>query len=302
MIKANIFNIQRYCLHDGPGIRTAVFFKGCGLRCPWCHNPESQNAEKQLMYYESKCVGCKRCIGLCEARKISETDPSKIVFSPEKCTLCGKCTDECMHGANEICGYEADVNTVFEQVLQDKIFYKDGGGMTLTGGEPALQPEAAVELLRLARENGINSVVETSGYGSKSFFENAALQNAEFYFDIKTLDFQKHIFLTGVPCSEILKNLRFLMDNGVKTVIRIPLIPGFNDSEGELLLLAEFLKENENKYDRAEIMKYHNLGKNKAKALSREYTAPQENATDIQAENWLLKLKELGAKKIYFSD
>lgn len=302
MTKAHIFNIQRYCLHDGPGIRTTVFFKGCPLRCLWCHNPESQNKNKQLMYYESKCTGCEKCLGYCDARKRDENRPQNITVDLKKCTLCGKCIEECGQKANEFCGTEKNTDDIFAEVLKDKIFYGTNGGMTLSGGEPAAQPQPALELLQLAKENGINSIVETSGFGTKTFFEEANNLGAVFYFDIKTLDREKHTKLTGVSLSPILKNLKFLMQKDAKIVLRLPLIPNVNDTDKELLLLSRFLKENEEKYHHAEIMKYHNLGKSKAKALSREYKAPNDSTSEKEAERWINTLKNNGTEKIFFSD
>ena len=136
-MQAVIFNVQRYCLSDGPGIRTAVFFKGCPLHCLWCHNPESQSVKPQLMYYESKCTGCGRCLGFCDARERDPDRPQYIRLTPAKCILCGKCVDACYQNANEVCGKTVDVDEIFHEVLADKMFYGTEGGMTLTGGEPS---------------------------------------------------------------------------------------------------------------------------------------------------------------------
>lgn len=300
-MKAVIFNIQRYCLQDGPGIRTTVFFKGCPLHCLWCHNPESQSVDRQLMYYESKCTGCGQCLGKCEARQRDPERPQYILVDPKRCILCGKCIEACMYHANEFCGKESDTQEIFQEVLKDRAFYGTEGGMTLSGGEPAMQSAASLELLRLARENGISAVVETSGFGSDTFYEAARELDAIFYFDLKTLNPEKHRNLTGVPLEPILSNLKGLMEGESEIVLRLPMIPGCNDSDEELLLLAEFLKEHESRYRRAEILKYHNLGISKAKALSRAYEAPKENATAEQAARWMRLLKSRGAQNILFS-
>ncbi len=298
---AVIFNVQRYCLSDGSGIRTTVFFKGCPLHCLWCHNPESQSMGRQLMYYESKCTGCGKCLGLCDARERDPDRPQYIRRDPEKCTLCGKCVEACYQGANEICGRSESVEDIFSEVLLDRMFYGQDGGMTLSGGEPSMQPEASLALIRMAKDAGFGTVIETSGFGKREFFLAAADLGVVFYFDIKALDSDKHRKLTGVPNGEILANLDCLMKKGAPIVLRLPLIPGFNDSDDDLCALARFLKENEGRYLRAEIMKYHNLGFSKAKALARAYDAPADNATEQDADRWMRLLTSHGAKNIVFS-
>lgn len=291
-MKATIFNIQRYCIQDGPGVRTTVFFKGCPLRCVWCHNPESQKSSAQLMYYNFKCTLCGKCIS-CDARTINTDGETPVLkIDREKCVLCGKCTDICLLSANKISGYVKDTKEIFDVVMKDKIFYKDKGGMTLSGGEPAMQSEASLELLRLANEAGVNSVIETSGCGKPEFYSAAADLGASFYFDIKCIDDEKHKKLIGISNKIIHENLRILCSKGATVVLRLPLVPGFNDSEKDLDLLGEFLAEYADNIDHAEIMKYHILGSGKAAALGKEYNAPGENATAEQAAYWLNRLKE----------
>lgn len=300
-MKAVVFNVQRYCLHDGPGIRTTVFFKGCPLHCLWCHNPESQSVGQQLMYHESKCTGCGKCLGFCEARVRDPERPGYIRMNPAGCILCGKCVDACYRGANEICGESVDVDALFADVLKDKMFFGKNGGLTLSGGEPAMQPEVSLELIRRARAEGIGTVIETCGFGSRSFYAEAADLGASFYYDLKALDAEKHKRLTGVPNDLILSNLDYLMSRGADIVLRLPLIPGYNDSPEDLDLLAQFLARHEDQYDHAEIMKYHNLGISKAKSLSRAYDAPSDNATEEDAARWMKQLSAHGATHICFS-
>lgn len=293
---AEIFNIQRFCLHDGDGIRTAVFFKGCPLSCLWCHNPEGQSPARQLMYHSSKCTGCGAC--LCAARVLEN---GKIRLDREKCTLCAKCVSACLAGANEICGKSAEVAEIFEEVLKDLPFYGVAGGMTLSGGEPLMQPKAATQLLSLAKNAGIGTVIETSGAVDRSAFEMTLEYNPQYYYDIKAIDPQKHKKLCGKDNTQILENLEFLFSRGADIVLRLPLIPGLNDSEKDLEALSVFLRENEPYYKRAEIMKYHSFGLSKAAALSKEYTAPKDSADASDAEKWLNRLMANGAEKVIIS-
>lgn len=293
---AEIFNIQRFCLHDGDGIRTAVFFKGCPLSCLWCHNPEGQSPARQLMYHSSKCTGCGAC--LCAARVLEN---GKIRLDREKCTLCAKCVSACLAGANEICGKSAEVAEIFEEVIKDLPFYGVAGGMTLSGGEPLMQPKAATQLLSLAKNAGIGTVIETSGAVGRSAFEITLEYNPQYYYDIKAIDPQKHKKLCGKDNFQILENLEFLFSRGADIVLRLPLIPGLNDSEKDLEALSVFLRENEPYYKRAEIMKYHSFGLSKAAALSKEYTAPKDSADASDAEKWLNRLMANGAEKVIIS-
>ena len=293
---AEIFNIQRFCLHDGDGIRTAVFFKGCPLSCLWCHNPEGQSPARQLMYHSSKCTGCGAC--LCAARVLEN---GKIRLDREKCTLCAKCVPACLAGANEICGKSAEVAEIFEEVIKDLPFYGVAGGMTLSGGEPLMQPKAAAQLLSLAKNAGIGTVIETSGAVDRSAFEMTLEYNPQYYYDIKAIDPQKHKKLCGKDNFQILENLEFLFSREADIVLRLPLIPGLNDSEKDLEALSVFLRENEPYYKRAEIMKYHSFGLSKAAALSKEYTAPKDSADASDAEKWLNRLMANGAEKVIIS-
>ncbi len=298
MIKLSVFDIQRFCLHDGPGIRTAVFLKGCPLRCVWCHNPESRNGAKELMFFAHKCTACGLCLGLCDARRI---DDGKMSVSRELCTDCGACVDVCMNNANELCGREETPEEILAQVLRDKIFYGDDGGMTVSGGEPATQPDGVLSLCRLAKEAGLSTVIETSGFGSPEFFRDTAALGVMFYYDIKALDNEKHRRLTGVSNALIFQNLYELFSLKARVVLRVPLVPFMNDSDEDLLALADFLKANESSFEYAQIMRYHALGKGKADALSSEYLAPARDATNEQAERWLTTLQTAGVKKISFA-
>ncbi len=302
MKKATIFNIQRYCLHDGPGIRTTVFFKGCPLKCVWCHNPESQRCASEIMHYSSRCTVCGACLNECPSRSVEIKDGvSMLVRKSNECIVCGKCVEICRNNANELCGKTMTVSEIFSIVMKDKIFYGGTGGMTLSGGEPALQSDAALELLRIANSEDINTVIETCGVGTEAFFKEAATLGAMFYFDIKAIDTVLHKQLTGMDNFHVLNNLLQLMRIGAHIVIRLPLVPGVNDGIKEIRELSCFLRTHRKNYDYAEIMPYHNLGKSKACALSQAYNAPSEGARQKDKQYWIDTFAEYGINDIHMS-
>ena len=196
---ANIFDIQRNSFVDGPGIRTTVFFKGCNLHCTWCHNPESQSAKPEMMFYKNKCTGCGKCREKC---------PNAL----EKCELCGKCTIYCPHDAREICGKEYTVDEVLKEILKDKTFYDNsGGGVTFSGGECMLQIDFLEEILKECKKNGIHTAVDTAGHVPFEFFERIIPYTDLFLYDVKCFDSDKHRQYTGVENQLILKNLKRLL-------------------------------------------------------------------------------------------
>ncbi len=264
------FNIQRFCLHDGDGIRTTVFLKGCPLNCVWCHNPESKNSEKELLFNLDKCTLCGRCLDVCRARKFS--DDNKMIFNRRQCSACGKCVEKCFSSANNLCGRTDTLENILKEIKKDKSFYEtSGGGMTVSGGEPAIQAEEVLELIRMAKDEGISATIETCGFGDSGFFCNAAELDAVFLYDIKGIDREKHKENTGVYPDIIHKNLDMLLDMGARVIIRLPLIPPKNDSSADLALLCEFLSERKNLIEYAEIMPYHELGRDKTISLGGAY-------------------------------
>lgn len=283
--KGIVFNIQKFCIHDGDGIRTCVFLKGCPLRCIWCHNPESLDRKLSLSFNNQKCSSCGRCITQCSARNI---ETGKLKINREKCITCGKCEEVCLNGANEIIGKEMTAEDVLCEVLKDKIFYDtSGGGLTVTGGEPSYQPEFTLELLTLAKENGVSVAIETCGTGSRDFYEKCADLGATFLFDIKCVDSVRHKMLTGADNTHIMSNLQYLMNKKADIIIRLPLVPDCNDSDEDIERLSAFLNESKGGFRYAEIMPYHTLGIGKAERLGATATYIHDNATDDEISRWI---------------
>lgn len=279
-----IFNIQKFCIHDGDGIRTCVFLKGCPLRCIWCHNPESLEKVKSLSFNKQKCSSCRRCLTVCDARKIEN---GALHIDHEKCVKCGICTEICFNDANEIIGKEMSASEVIAEVMKDKMFYDaSGGGITVTGGEPSYQPDFTLELLRLSKDAGISLAIETCGIGSRDFYKEAADLNTTFLYDIKCIDPERHRILTGVDNAHIMSNLHYLMDRGADIIIRLPLIPECNDSDKDIAELSAFLKENIGRYRYAEIMPYHTLGTGKSEKIGISTGYIHNNATDEEISRW----------------
>lgn len=279
-----VFNIQRYCIHDGDGIRTNVFLKGCPLNCLWCHNPEGLTKDITLSFSSDKCTACAACLAFCNARKVSE---GRIVVDRDKCLKCRKCADFCPMGANELLGKEYSAKDVFDIVRRDKIYYEtSGGGVTLSGGEPSMQGDFSLEIIRMCQDDGIACAIETCGMGAVSFYEKAFEYSCLFLFDIKCMDSEKHKKLTGVGNERILDNLNYLFSLGAEIVIRLPMIPGINDSEGDIKEICDFLCKNDGRYRYAEIMPYHSLGVAKAQKIGKNDYYIAKNADDDNKKRW----------------
>lgn len=275
MNKAIFFDIQRNSFVDGPGIRTTVFFKGCNLKCAWCHNPESQSAKPQMMFYKDKCTGCGKCKSVCP-------------YHLEQCELCGKCTLYCPVDARKVCGKEHTVDEVLKEVLKDQAFYEtSGGGVTFSGGECMLQIDFLAEILKKCKENGIHTAVDTAGHIPFESFEKILPYTDLFLYDIKIFDSQKHKQYVGVGNELILENLKKLFERKAKLWIRIPIIPDVNDSIEEIQKIKDFLKTIGTP-EKIELLPYHAMGENKYRAIGKE---PQIFKTP-DAEN-MKRLKEI---------
>ncbi len=279
-----IFNIQKFCIHDGDGIRTCVFLKGCPLRCIWCHNSESLEKTPILSFNKLKCSLCGRCLEVCSARTIED---GILKIDREKCNRCGKCEEVCPGDANEIIGKELTVSEVISEVIKDKMFYDtSGGGLTVTGGEPSYQSDFTLELLSFAKDAGISLAMETCGTGTRDFYKKAADLGTTFLYDIKCIDPVRHRELTGADNTHIMSNIHYLMDRGADIIIRLPLIPDCNDSDEDIAMLADFLNENIGRYRYAEIMPYHTLGVGKSEKIGKIAPYVHDSAGDAEISRW----------------
>ena len=278
-IKGTVFNIQRFCVNDGPGIRTTVFLKGCMLDCAWCHNPESKSPSLQIMYHADKCIGCGGCADSCPngCHIFDKGEPH--IFNRTECISCAACADVCI-GALELCGNEMSVSSVIDEVMKDASFYKNsGGGMTLSGGDPFMQHAFSLELLKEAKARGLHTCIETCGYVSRDILESFIPYVDIFLWDMKESDDERHKMFTGVSNKVILDNLRFLNEKGADVILRCPIIPDYNYREEHLLYIGELSQELDCILQ-VDVEPYHPLGSSKSVALGVEYPLGEKGFLD----------------------
>ncbi len=270
MRQGRVFNIQRYSLHDGPGVRTTVFLKGCPLSCLWCHNPEGISQRPELVFRESRCTRCGDCLGVCLTGALSSSG-SLIAIDDRRCDRCGRCEEACAPGALEIAGKEMTVPQVMEEIERDAVFYdQSGGGATFSGGEPLLQPAFLRGLLQACRDHEISTALDTTGYASPEVIRGVAPLVNLFLFDLKLVDERRHRLLTGVENRPILRNLRDLAAAGHTVVVRVPVIPEINDDEENLLAIGEVARSLHSR-QRVDVLPYHNIAAEKYRRIRREY-------------------------------
>jgi len=263
-----IFNIQRYSLHDGGGIRTIVFMKGCPLRCVWCANPESQAVTPEIMVRSVNCIGCGMCLKACPKGALSPT-PESIFHNARLCNVCGACATVCNSDGISLVGREVTAGEVYRQIDRDHIFYRlSGGGVTFSGGEPLMQPDFLVAMLRLCKLNSLNTVIETCGAAPWETVERTLEDTDEYYYDVKVVDTEAHMRYTGEDNRRILKNLQLLIHTGKKVLVRIPLVPGYNDGK-HLDDLGNYLRGIG--ISKVQLLPYHSYGAGKYPAIGKEY-------------------------------
>jgi len=286
-----IFNIQRYSIHDGPGIRTTVFLKGCPLRCFWCQNPESQSTRTEIMLDKSICTRCGACISICrsEANVLRE---KSVLINRDKCTGCGACVERCLPAARKLEGTAITPEEVMAVVMKDKAMYKtSGGGITLSGGDPVMQPQFSLALLKKSKENGLHTAMETCGYTKWENLENLLKYTDYLFYDIKTIDREHH--KTGTGCDN-----QLILENAIKAVavvrdmhVRCPMIPGFNDTEESVASIAKFVsKELRLPAERFTLLRYNKYAEGKYERLDRENEMP---LLEPQATEYMVGLESI---------
>ena len=266
-VKLKVSEIQRFCMHDGPGVRTTIFLKGCPLRCAWCHNPETQKVKSELLFYKSKCISCGICESVCpqNAHMIGE----KHFIDRNKCTSCFECAKNCPTGALEICGKDMTVEEILSVIEKDRAFYGDAGGVTLSGGEPFMQGNAAISLLKACKASGISTAVETCGCTGPEILSAALPFIDLFLWDLKDTDSERHKRFTGVSNEAILKNLCAVNEKGARIRLRCILVNGVNTDVTHYEKIADIAKYMRN-FDGVEFMPYHAYGGTKSTFIGKK--------------------------------
>jgi len=266
-----VFNVQRFSTEDGPGIRTTVFMKGCPLRCRWCHNPEGLSPEPQLVWYDARCIGARHCLPACPVGAL-ELTPEGMRIDRERCSPCALCSDACPSAALELIGRRWTPQDLFSEVAKDIPFYEtSGGGVTVSGGEPAMQPDFVEALLRRCREAGIATALDTCGYAHWSVYDRLLPHLDLVLFDLKIMDRERHREATGVYPDRILGNAVALAERGMPMWVRTPVVPGHTDADENIDALARFISDRLPTVQRWDLLAYTRLGQPKYHRLDIPY-------------------------------
>ena len=288
--KGVVFNIQRFCIYDGPGVRTIVFLKGCPLRCVWCCNPEGQNTGMEIAFYKDRCLRCGRCIEACPEKAIILDEYDYPLVNRTKCKVCGKCAEVCPVGARKVFVKRMTTDHGIEEIKKDELLYlNSGGGVTLSGGEPLVQSDFAEEILRKCKEKCINTAIETCAFGDWQDLKKMLEYSDLILCDLKIIDNTMSKKFTGITSDRILKNIRKISQSGKPMIIRVPLIPGITTSRKNILDIINFLKEL--KYvEKVDLLPYHSLGEAKYCRLGENYTLTGLKSPN---EEFIAKIVEL---------
>ena len=293
----NVFDIQRFSVHDGPGIRTTVFLKGCPLRCKWCHNPESNLSVPQLSYNPEMCIGCGSCSQIC-VNGCHKMINGMHVFDRDLCKKCFKCVNVCYKGALKRIGNDMYISDILKTVLKDKNYYKRlDGGLTVSGGEPLLQSEFVYNLLSAAKEENIHTSIETCGYADWEKIEPLIDVTDLFLYDVKETNSNKHYEFTGVPNKKIINNLRKLDKKSANIIMRCVIVPGYNDREDHFKVLADLANELENLLE-INIMPYHPYGEVKGERVGYENSLGIKTPKNEIVEKWLGIIRAMTNKPV----
>jgi pyruvate formate lyase activating enzyme len=279
-----IFDIKRYAINDGPGIRIVIFLKGCNLNCSWCHNPESISTVMERMYASAKCIKCGTCVKACPEKAITLTADG-IITDTDLCQMNGSCAEVCPTKALEISGKPMSVAEIMNEIEKERVFFdQSGGGVTFSGGEPLLQSKFLIELLDECGKRGIHRAVDTAGLANTEIILDVAKRTDLFLYDLKLMDSEKHRKWVGVPNEKILENLKVLAETGVKIIIRIPLVGGVNDDAENMEATARFVAQLSGEEKEINLLPYHKIAQTKYQKLGRpeEFQLLEESTKNTQ--------------------
>lgn len=292
-MKGIVFDIKRYSIHDGPGLRTTVFFKGCPLRCIWCHNPESQQRKPKIAWYENRCISCLSCVDSC---RFNAVDSKYGININKNCTLCGECIKACPTNALEMIGREYEVSELIEEILKDELFFENGGGVTISGGEPFVQSEFLFEVLDRLKKEQLHTALDTTGYVEWYKLKKSVEYVNLFLYDIKHIDSKKHKKYTSVGNELILENLKKLDDLGAETAVRIPIIPTINDDLENMKKTVEFVGSLKNAVS-VDLLPFHNMMEDKYRRLKLAFLVGDiEKPKDEKMEELRILFEQAGLK------